>query len=65
LIDGSAVGGIGKIGRHVPMQIVNERVMRMRLSNHISTACLLPEKNRKEGQPPGSENSKANRIETQ
>ena len=24
------------------MQIVNERVMRMRLSNHIPTACLLP-----------------------
>ena len=24
------------------MQIVNERVMRKRLSNHISTACLLP-----------------------
>ena len=24
------------------MQIVNERIMRMRLSNHIPTACLLP-----------------------
>jgi hypothetical protein len=37
-----AMGGIGKIGKHVPMQIVNERVMRMRLSNYIPTACLLP-----------------------
>jgi hypothetical protein len=42
LIDGSAVGGIGKIGKHVSMQIVSERGMRMRLSDHISTACLLP-----------------------
>jgi hypothetical protein len=33
---------LAKIGKHVPMQIVNERGMRMRLSDHISTPCLLP-----------------------
>jgi hypothetical protein len=31
-----------QIGRHVPMQVVNEHIMRLRFSNHISTACLLP-----------------------
>jgi hypothetical protein len=38
----AAMGKHWQNWKDVPMQIVNERIMRMRLSNHIPTAYLLP-----------------------